>query len=60
MAYQLHGLDANAVRAGQPATVVELLDAPQGWRGFGTDDAGELYLTSLDGGVYRIEAESVP
>ena len=44
--------------AGQPATVSKLLDAPRGWRAFGIDDAGELYLTSLDGGVYRIEAES--
>jgi glucose/arabinose dehydrogenase len=56
----IRALDASAVRAGQPATVVPLLDAPQGWRAFGTDDAGELYLTSLDGGVYRIEAESAP
>ena len=54
----IRALDANAVRAGQPATVFTLLDAPGGWRAFGVDDAGELYLTSLDGGVYRIEAES--
>jgi glucose/arabinose dehydrogenase len=56
----IRALDANAVRTGQPPAVFELLDAPQGWRAFGIDDAGELYLTSLDGGVYRIEAESTP
>jgi glucose/arabinose dehydrogenase len=56
----IRAFDAAAVREGQPPTVVALLDAPRGWRAIGTDDAGELYLTSLDGGVYRIEAESAP
>ncbi|CAN5804206.1 hypothetical protein BH23CHL8_BH23CHL8_16030 [soil metagenome] len=50
-------LDAEAVRRGEEAPVAALLDAPQGFWAFGEDDLGELYLTSLDGGVYRIEAE---
>jgi glucose/arabinose dehydrogenase len=50
-------LDAEAVRRGEDVTAAALLDAPQGFRAFGEDEAGELYLTSLDGGVYRIEAE---
>jgi glucose/arabinose dehydrogenase len=51
------GLDAEAVAAGAPATARMLLDAPQGFVSFGEDDAGELYVISLDGSVYRIGAE---
>jgi glucose/arabinose dehydrogenase len=52
------GLDAEALAAGQPVTVQQLLDAPQGFVSFGEDDAGELYVLSLDGSVYRIGAEA--
>jgi glucose/arabinose dehydrogenase len=52
------GLDADAVAAGQPAVAHLLLDAPQGFVSFGEDDAGELYVLSLDGSVYRIGAEA--
>ena len=52
------GLDADALAAGQPVTVQQLLDAPQGFVSFGEDDAGELYVLSLDGSVYRIGAEA--
>ncbi len=48
------GLDADAVAAGQPATAYQLLDAPQGIVSFGEDDAGELYVVSLDGSIYRL------
>jgi glucose/arabinose dehydrogenase len=54
----VRAFDAAAVRDGQPASAVTLLDGDRGWRAFGIDDEGELYLTSLDGGVYRLEAES--
>jgi hypothetical protein len=54
----VRAFDAAAVRDGQPASAVALLDGDRGWRGFGIDDEGELYLTSLDGGVYRLEGES--
>lgn len=52
------GLDADAVAAGQPAIAHQLLDAPQGFVSFGEDDAGELYVLSLDGSVYRIGTET--
>jgi glucose/arabinose dehydrogenase len=52
------GLDADALAAGQPAVAHLLLDAPQGFVSFGEDDAGELYVLSLDGSVYRISAEA--
>lgn len=51
------GLDTEAVAAGQPVAADVLLDAPQGFVSFGEDDAGELYVVSLDGSVYRINAE---
>jgi glucose/arabinose dehydrogenase len=52
------GLDADAVAAGQPAVAHLLLDAPQGFVSFGEDDAGELYVLSLGGSVYRIGTEA--
>ncbi len=52
------GLDADAVAAGQPATAYQLLDAPQGVVSFGEDDAGELYVVSLDGSVYRLGVDA--
>jgi glucose/arabinose dehydrogenase len=51
------GLDAGAVADGHPIVAQHLLDSPQGIVSFGEDDAGELYVLSLDGSVYRIGAE---
>ena len=51
------GLDAEAVADGFDVPAHLLLDAPQGFVSFGEDDDGELYLVSLEGSVYRINAE---
>ncbi len=51
------GLDADAVEAGQDVVAQVLLDAPQGFVSFGEDDAGELYLVTLDGSIYKVAAE---
>jgi glucose/arabinose dehydrogenase len=52
------GLDAAAVARGEDPPAHLLLDAAQGFVSMGEDDAGELYVVSLDGSVFRIGAES--
>lgn len=52
------GLDADAIRAGEPARARELLDAQWNWVSFGEDDDGELYIISLGGGIYRLRAQA--
>lgn len=51
------GLDAAAVARGESPPAHLLLDAPQGFTSFGEDDAGELYVVSLEGTVYSLNAE---
>ncbi len=52
------GLDADAIYEGFEVPAHLLLDAPQGFVSFGEDDFGELYLVSLAGTVYRLNAEA--
>jgi glucose/arabinose dehydrogenase len=49
-------LEALRVRDGQVAEHVELGASLQGVTSFGEDAAGELYVMSLDGGLYRLAA----
>lgn len=49
------GLDADAIREGFEVPVHQLLDAPSGIVSFGEDDAGEVYVVSLDGTIYRLD-----
>ena len=49
------GLDADAVREGFEVPAHQLLDAPRGIVSFGEDDAGELYVVSLEGSIFRID-----
>jgi glucose/arabinose dehydrogenase len=50
-------LDADAIYEGLDVPAHLLLDAPQGIVSFGEDDAGELFIVSLEGSVYRLGAE---
>lgn len=49
------GLDADAITEGLDVSAHRLLDAPSGIVSFGEDDAGELYVVSLDGTIYRLD-----
>ena len=49
------GLDADAVGEGFEVSAHQLLDAPRGIVSFGEDDAGELYVVSLEGSIFRID-----
>jgi glucose/arabinose dehydrogenase len=51
------GLDADAVYEGVQVPAHQLFDAPQGFVSFGEDDAGELYLVTLDGSIYQLSIE---
>lgn len=51
------GLDADAIYEGFEVPAHQLLDAPQGFVSFGEDDAGELYLVTLDGSIYQLSVE---
>ena len=49
-------MDADAVRyEGFEVPAHQLLDAPRGIVSFGEDDAGELYVVSLDGSIFRVD-----
>ena len=49
------GLDADAIGEGFEVPAHQLLDAPSGIVSFGEDDAGELYVVSLDGTIYQLD-----
>jgi glucose/arabinose dehydrogenase len=49
------GLDADAIGEGFEVPAHLLLDAPRGIVSFGEDDAGELYVVTLEGSIYRVD-----